>query len=293
MKYKIYCDASGDVDSRLISSTGAGIISMQYIIDGIKYTSTGIDSDAEMISFYNKLKDGKLPTTEAISIYQFEEMFTPIMADGSSILYLALSSGLSPTYETALHAARVFKAKYPNQEFIPIDSLSATGGIGVLLEKMLYNQRIGMDIYQNKANIEEYKKHIRTTAYVTDLSHLKRGGRISQMSATFGSMFNIKPLIKMDETGHLVVYEKKRGTKAAIDSLAQEYQLYADYTSVVYVSDADNEYLIDDLVIKIKELNPKAVIKRKKLTTIIGSHIGPEGIAISYKLKEWLHIYQK
>lgn len=292
MKYKIYCDASGDVDSRLISSTGAGIISMQYIIDEEKFISTGVDSDATMIEFYKKLRDGKLPTTEAISIYQFEDIFTPIMADGSSILYLSLSSGLSPTFEAAQGAARILKAKYPKQNFIPVDSLSATGGIGVLLERMLYNQRIGKDIYQNKADIDKFKQHIRTTAYVTDLNHLKRGGRISSASAMFGSMFNVKPLIKMDEEGHLVVYEKKRGTKAAIDSLAQEYQLYADYNSVVYVSDANNESLIEDLVEKITELNPKAVIKRKKLTTIIGSHIGPEGIAISYKLKEWLDIYK-
>ena len=207
----------------------------------------------------------------------YEEFFSPYMEKGISVLYLALSSGLSSTYNSALMARENLKEKYPNAEFVPVDSLGGTGGIGVLAERALRNSQKGMTIAENRADLVNAAKKIKHWFLVQDLNYLKRGGRVSAATAFVGSALNIKPILKIDEEGKLITFAKKRGNSAAAAELMEKFKESYDQSGddVIYVVDADDRELGDTLKAEVLKLYPNRIVRRCTLSPIIGAHTGP------------------
>lgn len=280
-------DASGDVDVALIQSGEIELLPMQYDLGDELGICNGLDEQDSLKEFYDKLRGGIMPKTSQITPFIYEEIFSPYLEKGVSILYLCLSSGLSATYQSACTAAKNLKERFPNVDFVPVDSRSATGGMGIMAEKLIQNKKAGLSIFENKEKFENERKNVTMRAFVQDLMHLKRGGRISAAAAAFGKMLNIKPVLRITQEGKLEVIDKQRGEKKAVIKLQDEYLQNAnlDCNTTVYVCDSDNQDLATYMESKIKEVNPKAVVKRKTLSPIIGTHLGPGSVILCFEQK--------
>ena len=160
--------------------------------------------------------------------------------------------------------------------------------MSLIAERMLSNKAKGMSAEENAADIDVYKHNIYTTCYVEDLHHLKRGGRIGAVKAALGTMLNLKPIIFITPDGHIDNKVNCRGTRKALSFLADKYKELADMTagSPVYVCDADNVDMAEILASEVRAINPNVTIRRSKLSPIIGTHLGPESVLISFVTKQ-------
>lgn len=283
-KYIIMMDVSGDIEKASVQKWDLKFIPMQYSLGEEMRTSTGPEEEDVLKLFYDGQRKGDLTKTSQITPYQYEEYFEPYLKEGYSILYICLSSGLSSTYGAACLAKESLKERYPDVDVYPIDTLGATGGMGVLAEVALKNREKGLSIEENRDEILRLIPKVKNWFMVQDLMYLKRGGRISATTAVFGSMLNIKPILKIDEQGKLTTIAKKRGNKIAVQTLFEYFEEYYNPAEdqTVYICNADCKDLADLLVLKVKEKYPNIMIKQATLSPIIGAHTGPGMLVISH-----------
>lgn len=285
--YVIFADASGDYDLELCESVGVRFISMQCESDGNVFDCTGCDDEDKLKGFYADLAHGSLPKTTQITPFRYEEIVEPVLESEKSALCLCLSSGLSSTFESAKLAAASLAEKYDGVKFMPVDTLEATTTMGLLLDRAITNYKNGIGIEKNYADLETFKHFLTAQAYVNDLHHLHRGGRLSAASAVFGSLLKIKPIIELIPNGKLENIEKCRGVHKSLAYLAEQYREFADMSYPdMYISDAVNSEFADEVAELIREINPKVNIKRRILSPIIGTHLGPDSIVTGFVRKE-------
>ncbi len=283
-KYVIMMDVSGDIVDESIKKWDLKFIPMQYSLGEEMRTSTGPEDAAVLKAFYDGQRGGDLTKTSQITPFQYEEYFEPYLKEGFSILYLALSSGLSSTFSAACLASETLKEKYPELDVMPVDSLAATGGMGILIEQALKNREAGMSLQENYKVLTSLVPKGRNWFLVQNLNYLKRGGRISSTTAIFGSMLNIKPILKIDENGKLTTIAKKRGNKMAVQALFELFKEHYDeqITDTIYLCDADCKELSTLLAEELHKTFPNLEIKQTTLCPIIGAHTGPGMLAICH-----------
>ncbi len=275
--YVICMDASGDIIREVAEENGIAFVPMEYSLGEEMRTSRGCEEEAILKRFYDGQRGGDLTRTSQIPSFIYEEYFKDFLKEGMSVLYFCLSSGLSSTYESALLAAENLKEQYPEAVLLPVDTLAATGGIGILAERAIENRRKGMSLGENYEDMKAFVPHLRHYFMVQDLMYLKRGGRVSAATAIVGSALNIKPILKIDENGKLVTVDKKRGNKTAMASLFAFFKehYYPEVCNTIYICDADTPELADSLAGKVREAAPEVIITRTMLSPIIGAHTGP------------------
>lgn len=280
--YVIVMDASGDCDPKVIESENIGFLPMEYTLgDEFRICST-MEPEDIMKQFYNGQRESSLTKTTQITPYKYVEFFSKFMEEGKSVLYLSLSSGLSKTYESSLIAKDELKEKYPDVDLYSIDSLAATGGIGVLVQEAVRNKKAGMSIEENFEKVSEMTHRIYHWFMVDDLNYLRRGGRVSATTAFVGTLLNFKPILKIDKVGKLETIGKERGRKKAYSTLLGYFDQYYDesVTKDVYICHADNlegaEFLKAELLKKYPSLN----VTITYLSPIIGAHTGPDMVSI-------------
>ncbi len=275
--YVICMDASGDIVREVAKENGVEFVPMEYSLGEEMRTSNGCEDEALLKKFYDGQRGGDLTKTSQISPYMYEEYFKTFLEEGKSVLYFCLSSGLSSTYESAMMAAGNLKEEYPALEVLPVDTLAATGGIGLLAEKAIENRKNNMTLRENFEAVKALVPRIRHYFMVQDLMYLKRGGRVSAATAIVGSALNIKPILIIDENGKLVTVGKKRGDKTAMLELFTCFKDNFDpgLGNLVYICDADTPELAEALVGKVKEAAPEVTVRRTMLSPIIGAHTGP------------------
>lgn len=280
--YVICMDASGDIIREAAEENGIAFVPMEYSLGDEMRTSRGCEEEALLKKFYDGQRAGDLTRTSQIPPFMYEEYFKDFLEEGKSVLYFCLSSGLSSTYESALLAAENLKEQYPEAGIFPVDTLAATGGIGILAERAIENRKKGMSIDENVEDMKAFVPHLRHYFMVQDLMYLKRGGRVSAATAIVGSALNIKPILKIDESGKLVTVDKKRGNKAAMSSLFTFFKEHynPEVCNTIYICDADTPELADSLVEKVREAAPEVTVRRTMLSPIIGAHTGPGMLSI-------------
>ncbi len=275
--YVICMDASGDIRREIAKENGIAFVPMEYSLGEEMRTSHGCEDEAVLKQFYDGQRNGDMTKTSQISPYLYEEYFKTFLEEGRSVLYFCLSSGLSSTYESSMLAAGNLKEEYPQAEVLPLDTLSATGGIGLLAERAVRNRGNGMDIHENYKDVSALVPKMRHFFMVEDLMYLKRGGRVSAATAIVGSALNIKPILEIDRNGKLVTIDKKRGNKAAMSALFAYFQEnhIPESGGTIYICDADTPELAEALAGKVRAEAPDVTIRRTMLSPIIGAHTGP------------------
>ena len=283
MSYLIVMDASADIDSKVFLEEDIRFIPMQYSLNEEMRESKGIESEELLKSFYDSQRSGELTKTTQITPYQYINFFSKLLNEGYSVLYLSLSSGLSSTYQSAMLAASELNDEHKDEKVYVVDSLGATGGIGVLLELACKYRKEGKSIEENCALLNNAKLKLHHFFMVQDLMYLRRGGRVSGATAVVGTVLGIRPILKIDENGKLVNFAKRRGNKLALEELAKLFnENYELNDSPIYIVDGDAKELGDFLASEIKKLIPEAVVKRNMLSPIIGAHTGPGLVAVCF-----------
>ena len=280
MSIKIITDSSWDLGINFIEENNIELIPLLLNLDG-ETLKDDLGKSLGYREFYEKLRAGSMPSTSQINIYTFEEKFKELLDKGYEILYIGLSSALSGTFNSANMARNNILEENPNAKIAVVDSISVSMGLGMLIKKackMIEEGKMLEDIVQW---IEENKNKVIHAILVDDLKHLKRGGRVSASTAAVGSILNIKPLLKLNNSGAVEVSEKikvkKKGLKR-LASIVKENAINIE-NEILYIMHGDvleeAQYLKG---IILQELNFKDV-KVEYIGTVIGTHGGPGTIA--------------
>ena len=234
--------------------------------------------------FYQRIKNGERSTTALVNSKTFEECFEAILKSGKDILYIGFSSGLSGTYNSSLVAAETLKEKYPDSKIICTDTLAASMGEGLLVYYAAKLKEQGQSIEEVSQWIIDNRLKLCQWFTVDDLNHLKRGGRINAMTATLGSALNVKPILHVNDEGHLIPAYNVRGRKKSIHALFDQMEkLCLDPKEhTVFISHADSLEDTQYLANMIKEkLHVKEVIINF-MGPVIGSHTGQGAISLFF-----------
>ena len=280
--YVIYCDMSADMDRDVAAAAGIGFVPMEYSLGDEMRLCDHLETRELLHTFYNGQRKGDLTKTSQITPASYVKLFSPVLASGKDVLYLSLSSGLSSTYDSACMASKELLEKYPKQIFCPVDTKSATAGIGLLCERAIRNQAKGMSLEENAKDLETATQYVQHWFFVQDLMYLKRGGRVGAATAAVGTLLNMRPVLVIDADGKLITIAKERGNKAAIKYLLRRFQETYDPTAEdpIYIIDADDVAQADALEKGVRELYPDITVRRTSLSPIIGAHTGPGMSAI-------------
>lgn len=282
MNYVILTDSACDLSYDLKGLPDLDFIPMGYLQGGEPYSHMLFADSRAVKEFYSRQREGILAKTSQITSFKYEAVMRSWLDKGCSVLYLALSGGLSSTYQTASLTGIKLQNQYPGLRVIVIDTKAATGGMGILTERALRNRMAGMDIHENAMDLENAVLHLHHWFLVDDLAYLQRGGRISMAAAAVGTLFHVHPILQIDTGGKLKVIGKARGNHKAVRELMEHYEKYRteDMNDPVYVVDGDAPETGDLIEKKLSKNHPGLIIRRCTLSPVIGAHTGPGLAAI-------------
>lgn len=281
-EYIIFADSCCDVQPEILAKWGVRYADMTFSFEGEDRTYT--NADMANREFYDRMRQGDRPKTAAINAHAFLCAFEPVLKAGKDILYVAFSSGLSTTVNNAHMAARELLEEYPDRKIRIVDTLAASGGGGLMTYAAVQKQAEGATLEENAAYLEALVPQHCIWFTVDDLEYLKRGGRVSPLVAMAGGLLGIKPVLKMDDAGHLIKEFTVRGRKKAIEALADKYAelSYEEKNTPIFIShgdcEADANYLAE-LLVKRHGVKPTMITE---IGPIIGSHSGPGTLAFFF-----------
>lgn len=280
--YVIFTDSCCDIFPETLKQWGVPYANMTFTFDGDdkEYISTDIPNK----EFYDRMRQGAHARTAAINADAFIRAFTPILEEGKDILYVAFSSGLSTTVNNANMAAQELQETYPDRKIVIVDTLAASGGGGLMVYMAVTKKNEGATLEENAAYLESLIPHHCIWFTVDDLEYLKRGGRVSPLVAFAGGLLGIKPILQMDDEGHLIKVGTARGRKKAIEALASKYAelSYEEKNTPVFISHADCKEDAQQLVDMIEQNHGGKVELLTEIGPVIGSHTGPGAIALFF-----------
>ena len=268
-EFRIVCDSACDLSCEMLCERGVTCVPLSYSFDD--------DGTVDSADFYNQMRHGRVAKTTGANVEAFRAAFATILDDGRDILYLGFSSALSMTYNSARIAAGELRHEYPERRIITVDSLCASAGIALLLDRLLAFS----DLDKAARYAEKTKLKICHLFTVDNLDYLKRGGRISPTTAMVGNMLGIKPMLFVDKSGRLIPGAKVRGRHKAIERLAEDFHRLHEEKDV-YISHAD---CLSDAEALGEILTTKYNAKLRLITNIspvIGSHSGPGTLALFF-----------
>lgn len=280
--YVIFTDSCCDVSPEVLAQWGVPYANMTFSFDG--EDKEYIDADISNKEFYDRMRNGAHARTAAINANAFIQAFTPILEEGKDILYVAFSSGLSTTVNSAHMAVEELKETYPDRKIVIVDTLAASAGGGLMVYMALAKKNEGATLEENAAYLEELVPQHCIWFIVDDLEYLKRGGRVSPLVAFAGGVLGIKPVLQMDSEGHLVKVATARGRKKAIEALAAKYAelSYEEKNTPIFISQAqcrEDAQLLADM---IEQRYGGKVTMITDIGPVIGSHAGPGTIALFF-----------
>ena len=282
-EYVITTDNNADLPDEYYHDHEVGCTYLSYNIDGQAYTH---ETFLPVEEFYQKMREGSMPTTAQVNPEQARELFEPILKQGKDILHIAFSSGLSGTYNSVKLAAEELLEEYPGRTIRVIDSLCASLGQGLLVHEAVLRREQGVSLEENAQWVEDHKKNIVHMFTVDDLFHLHRGGRVSKATAVVGSMLNLKPVLHVDDEGKLVAIGKVRGRKksllALVDGMKEKIGSYADNCDTVFISHGDCEEEARFVEKKVKEIYDINTVIINHVGPVIGAHSGPGTMALFF-----------
>lgn len=281
MSYQIITDSCCDLPAELIASLGLHIVPLTLNFRGQVYKEV---TEEDIKTVYAGLRTGDVATTSAANPEDWAYYMEPVLAEGKDVLVLAFSSGLSTTYQSAVIAAADLIEKYPQRQVKVVDTLCASMGQGLLVWYACRKQAEGQTLEQVWQWVEDHKLNLCHWFTVDDLMYLKRGGRVSAATAVLGTMLNIKPVMHVDDEGHLIKVTTARGRKASIEALAAKVAATGlpGENDTVFISHGD---CIEDarfLEKLMKETYGAKEVIVNYVGAVIGSHSGPGTMALFF-----------
>ena len=287
-KFILSCESTVDLPYSYLEKRELPVLFYTYTIDGKEYTDD-LGKDPESLpNFYRMLEAGALPSTSQINRFRYEEFFDELLQKGD-VIHVTLSSGITGSFANAVAAAEELKVKYPYRRITVIDSLGACSGYGMLID-------IAADMRDERRSFDEVEKwildsrlHLHYQFYSTTMDYFKRSGRVSGPAAAIATILKIFPLMRFNDEGRIIAYEKVRGIKNVIHKTAEAMETHADggkdYSGRCWIAhsncmDAAEE--LRDMVAKAFRNLKRSDIKIFDIGTIITSHTGPGTLALFF-----------
>lgn len=283
--FEISADSTCDLYAAEAQDLGVTISPLDFVVTngGMVEYKDDFKTEQQYKDFYNLLRSGAISKTSILNLQAHIDLFTNLAKRGvKKLIHFSQGSGLSPTIDNANKAIEIVKQEFPDINFVAIDTNTTTVGEGALVRAACKMRDNGASLTDTVNHINSIKNLIQHFVVVDDLNHLKRGGRVSALQATFGTLLQVKPIIEMSKAGKLEVVRKERGLKKAIKSVVEEakkYTLNADGHYIIVHTDNLEGAEIFKQVVKA-ELGADAEIRI--MGPIIGTHVGPNSVALCF-----------
>lgn len=286
-KYIISCCSTADLSEEHFKSRDISYICFHYELDGKEYLDD-LGKSIAFDDFYKAMQNGAETKTSQINANEFEEYFETFLKEGYDILHVTLSSGISGVINSANIARDILSERYPDRKIRIVDSLGASSGYGLIMDKLADLRDEGKSIDEVYDWVITHRLDMHHWFFSTDLTFYIKGGRISKRAGFVGGMLNICPLLNMDDTGHLIprykIRTKKKVIRAIVDKMEECAEDGKDYSGKCYISQSacyEDAREVADLVEKrFPNLNGKVEINH--IGTTIGSHTGPGTVALFF-----------
>lgn len=286
-KYVLSCCSTADLSAEHMKSRDIHYVCFHFEVDGAVYPDD-LGKSIPFPKFYQMMRDGAMTKTSQVAVGEYEEYFEDFLKEGKDILHLTLSSGISGTYNSAVIAAGDLREKYPERKIYIVDSLAASAGYGLFMDRLADLRDSGMSIDEARDWAEANKLKCLHWFFTSDLTYLIRGGRVSKASGMIGQILNICPLLNVDHQGKLVAREKHRGKKKVTHAIVQKMIEQAEgglnYSGKCFISQSDcpsDAHMVADAIeTTFPKLDGK--VRIYDIGTTIGSHTGPGTVALFF-----------
>jgi len=282
MNYRITSDSTVDLGRERMEELGVPYVRLVYIREGVEKLDGMTDQCA--LEIYDNMRNGVVYKSAQANPDDFTAIWTPMLEAEQDILYIGFSSGLSGTLNSAVLARSELGPKYPERKIYIVDSLCASGGEGLFLEKVVDKKNEGASIDECRDYAESLKLHVNHWYTVAELAYLRRGGRVSATSAIVADILNIKPVMDMNDQGKLIPRERAKGRKAAIRRLFEHLCERVDMKQNTYFRITHADCLDDALSLKqmLQEKFDNIPVYISMVGAVIGSHCGPGTLALFF-----------
>ena len=285
MDFEIVTDSSSNLVEEMIDDFGLHVLPLTFMVDGEEYQSYLKGQHTDLKQFYTMMREGKVITTSLPNLAESEALMRGLLEQGRDILYLGFSSGLSGTFEATELLMRDLAAEFPERTLLAVDTLAASGGEGLLVWHAVQRARAGAPIGEVRDWVEENKLHLAHWFTVDDLMFLFRGGRVSKTAAWAGTMLNIKPVMHVDDEGHLIPLEKVRGRKKSLNALVDHMEKSAVQPidqQMVFITHGDCLEEAEYVAEQVKERFGVKEVVINYVDPVIGAHSGPGTMALFF-----------
>ena len=286
-EFVLSCCSTADISKEHFEKRNINYICFHYKLNGIDY-SDDLGQTIPFEEFYKRMDSGEDTQTSQINVTEYLEYFETFLSEGKDILHLTLSSGISGSYNSAINAAKIAKERYPERKIYVVDSLAASSGYGLLMDKLADLRDGGMDIDELKNWAEENKLYLHHWFFSSDLKFFIKGGRVSKTAGTVGTILGICPLLNVNFDGHLIARAKIRTKKKVIQEIVKRMEENAEgglsYSGKCYISQSactdDAKEVARLIEERFPNLDGKVLINY--IGTTIGSHTGPGTVALFF-----------
>ena len=285
MDFEIVTDSSANLTDDIIEEFGLHILSLTYLYDGEEHLCYDPNVKTDLAEFYAMMRAGKVVTTSLPNQGRSEAVIRSLLDAGRDVLYIGFSSGISGTYEATAGTLDALRSQYPDRKIFHTDTRAAAMGEGLLVYKAACMARDGASIEAVHSWIEANKFNLAHWFTVDDLIYLFRGGRVSRTSAWAGSLLNIKPVLHVDNAGHLIPMEKVRGRKKSVNALFDhmvETAIDDIANDTVFISHGDCIEDAEHLADMVRNHFGVKDIRINMLDPVIGAHSGPGTLALFF-----------
>ena len=285
--YVLSCCSTADLTKEHFENRDIHYICFHYKLDGVDYPDDR-GQTIQFEDFYKKMDEGAETSTSQVNVSEYVEYFSQFLEEGKDILHVSLSSGISGTYNSAVNAALIARERYPERKIYIVDSLGASSGYGLLMDKLADLRDSGMGIDEVHDWAEEHKLELNHWFFSTDLKFYIKGGRISKTAGTIGTILGICPLLNMDNEGRLIPRAKIRTKRKVIEEIVKRMEENAegglDYSGKCYISQSACMDAAEEVAKLVEERFPKLCgkVEINYVGTTIGSHTGPGTVALFF-----------
>lgn len=286
-KFILSCESTVDMPYSYVNSRNIPVLFYSYTVDDKVYPDDmGRDPNA-LPHFYEMLNEGKMPSTSQLNDFQYKDYFEELLKQGD-VLHIAFGSGMTNSVQNAKEVAELMKKEFPDRKLIVIDSYCSSSGYGMLVDYAADMRDEGCDMETVRDWVEANAKRVHHQFYSTDLKYFRRSGRVSGPAAAIGAVLNICPIMRLDESGHIVAYDKVRGRKNAIqktvDTMAEHAEGGEQYSGKCFISHSNCLASAEELKADVEARFPNLAGKIQifDIGTIISSHCGPGTVAVYF-----------
>lgn len=287
-KYILLTDSCADLSHEQYQKLDIAMLPLSYLMEGQTYENLSDESNIKFSEVYAKLRNGANIKTSAINVEQFSVLFRSYLEQGLDILYMGFSSGLSGTYSAGCIAAQELMEEFPQRKIVTVDTLGAALGQGLMVYLTAIQRQEGASLEEAAAYAEDLKLRLAHWFTVDDLFFLKRGGRLSGATALIGSALGIKPILHVDNEGHLIKVSTVRGRKNSLQALADKMAATAiePEKQTVFIGHGDCKEDAELLAQMLKKTCGVKDIHIGYVGPVIGAHSGPGTIALFFIASE-------